>query len=640
MGSLTLLKPPPALPVWAWGELRRRMGKSVTAKPGRYRVGFTPYQREMQESFTDPIVQLTVLYMGKRLGKTETINNLHGSVIEQDPKNILVVYPTLDSAKKWSKQFFSPMVKSTRALAERMRETGRREKNNTILAKEFPGGTISAIGANSPSGFRQVQAPVVTCDEIDAMENGPEGDPVELAFGRAENYRDNIQVVSSTATRIAKVEGAEKTVPVYCNILGRQVDTPSGSRIHDWWLKSDQRMWHVPCGCGKWHVMRWSGVKWPEPHRHKEAYYETPCCGAKWDDYARVKAVQAGEWRPTAPFNGIRGYWLNGLNTVFPAKKGFVSKLHQMAAEFYRAFQAGGPALTTWKNTFLCEPIEDSGERIESAPLLDRREDYNSGALPQEIIVLECGADVQADRIEYEVVGVGLDDETWGVEAGRIGGDTEKDDVWTAFADLLTKKYRRGDGVDLSICATAIDMRHKGKRVREFCKKCGIPRVYPVYGASPDAPVLVTERLDKRTRQRVYAVNTRHAKDILFARLQINEPGPRYCHFPKRNGYGQEFFEQLTAEVRKTKYLHGFPKQYYDKVRERNEALDRRVYLLACHEILNPILPTIEKRQKPPPKIDPPEEPKTTEPKPEPAPPKPSFVPKFRRPGGFVNSWR
>src|SRR6185369_13007014 len=169
-----LIKPPPALAVWAWAELRRRMGRNITARPGRYRVATAPYQKEWQESFTARDVQVTVLYVAKRLGKTESINNLHGSQMEQSPRNILHVMPTLDSAKKWSKQFLMPMVKSTPALRNLIKDSRQKDANNTILSKEFPGGAISAIGANSPSGFRQVQAPVVTCDEVDAMENGPE----------------------------------------------------------------------------------------------------------------------------------------------------------------------------------------------------------------------------------------------------------------------------------------------------------------------------------------------------------------------------------------------------------------------------------------------------------------------------------
>lgn len=572
------------LNVWRWGELRRRMGKNVTAKPGRYSVATTPYMREPQESFTDPDVQTTVLYMAKRLGKTENENNLIGSVMEQNPRNILVVYPTLDSAKKWSKQFFMPMVRSTPVLRRMIRDARSKESNNTILAKEFPGGTISAIGANSPSGFRQVQAPVVICDEIDAMENGPEGDPVTLAFGRAENYPDSIQVVSSTAT------------------------IKSTSRIHAWYEKSDQRKWFVPCGCGQWHVLAWSQVKWPKhedgSHDTEESYYETPCCGAKWSDYDRTKAILAGEWRSTAKFNGVRGYWLNGLNTTFAPKKGYKTKLHQFAAEFLDAYTSGEWARIAWKNTFLCEPHEEIAERIEANPLLERCEFYTPETLPNTVALIGCTVDVQGDRLECDVVGMGEGEETWGVEFVKIFGDPEKEEVWIDLKNHLAKKYHRADGVELPITCTAIDLGHKPKRVREFIKRCGLPRVYGVYGTSGKQVNLVVPRANKFYRMFSYAVNTNGAKDIIFARLKLKDAGARYMHWPKDLSYDKAYFEGLTAEESRMRYTHGFPERHYEKIRERNEPLDLRVYFLAAMDILKPNikawLETLSKPANPP----------------------------------------
>jgi len=101
---------------------------------------------------------------------------------------------------------------------------------------------------------------------------------------------------------------------------------------------------------------------------------------------------------------------------------------------------------------------------------------------------------------------------------------------------------------------------------------------------------------NKHYRLRSYAVNTKLAKDILFARLRVIVEGPRYLHFPKGQGYSEEFFQQLCAEVLKTRYTHGFPEQFYEKVRDRNEALDRRVYLLAGLDILKPNLTAIARR--------------------------------------------
>jgi phage terminase large subunit GpA-like protein len=55
---------------------------------------------------------------------------------------------------------------------------------------------------------------------------------------------------------------------------------------------------------------------------------------------------------------------------------------------------------------------------------------------------------------------------------------------------------------------------------------------------------------------------------------------PGYCHYPK---YDAEYFKQLTAERLVTvKDKRGFPHREWRKLRERNEALDCRVYARAA----------------------------------------------------------
>ena len=70
--------------------------------------------------------------------------------------------------------------------------------------------------------------------------------------------------------------------------------------------------------------------------------------------------------------------------------------------------------------------------------------------------------------------------------------------------------------------------------------------------------------------------------------MNVEEPGPRYMHFPE--AYGYDFFKMLTAEVRVTRYEKGRP--YFTWVKKhadiRNEALDIRVGNYAMVELLNP----------------------------------------------------
>jgi phage terminase large subunit GpA-like protein len=62
-----------------------------------------------------------------------------------------------------------------------------------------------------------------------------------------------------------------------------------------------------------------------------------------------------------------------------------------------------------------------------------------------------------------------------------------------------------------------------------------------------------------------------------------------------------EYFSQLAAEKRVTRYVKGFPRREWVKVRSRNEALDCRVYAMAAMVILNPAFEVLAKRLAVPP---------------------------------------
>lgn len=561
--------PPPALSVWQWAEENRVLGKDVTARPGRYRVAAAPYQREPQESFLDRDVQTTVLCWASRLGKTEIVLNLQGRTIDIDPKAILVCYPTLDSAQKWSKKFFEPMRKSTPSIARLIGDARSRDSDNTILSKSYPGGSITAIGANSPSGFRQIQAPVAVCDEIDAMENGIEGDPVTLAFKRTENYPDSTQVVSSTPT----IKGA--------------------SRIFSWLERSDYRKWHVPCPhCGTWQVLAWAQVKFPDGPEN--AWLECEECKAKLNDSDRLKMIRAGGWKPTREFRGVRGYWLNGLNTTFPPKKGFKSKLHQFAQEFLDANKEGKHALKVWINTFLAETYEEEAEKVDALEIMKRREDYGP-ELPEGALLLTCGVDVQGDRLELEVVGWGSGEESWGIQYRTLPGNPLLQKVWNDLDDFLCQEeWRHPSGIRLKIAATCIDsggVPGVSEMVYAFCKPRFARRVFATKGGNTQGLPLVG-RLTRNNRARcpLFNLGVDNGKSLVYGRLQIEKPGAGYCHFPSgvRYGYDVDYFQMLTAEEIRTRIVKGFPRREWHKVRKRNEALDIRVLNSAAVTIIQP----------------------------------------------------
>jgi phage terminase large subunit GpA-like protein len=550
------------------------------------------------DAANDPTVQSTVLMWASQLGKTEVENNVIGFYIEADPSPVLMVQPTLEMAESWSKTRLGPMLRDCPCFEGKVKEARTRDSGNTILSKMYFGGDIAIAGANSASGLAARPRRVVLMDEIDRFppSAGTEGDPCLLAEKRTESFWNAVIYKSSSPT----VRGA--------------------SRVEKEFEQTDKRMWFCPCPrCGQHQTLKWRQVLWGKrlidhlveykieqpahepPTDGSDAIYACEHCHANLSDADRVKMVLAGEWRPTAPFNGKRGYFLNGINSPFKAKKGFKNRLHQMAAQFLEAKAGGRQTLKAWTNTFLAETWEEEGSRpLETRPLTQRAERYAHDALPEGVIIAIAAVDVQERWLQVEVQGLGMDDETWGIEAATIEGNPDQTEVWDDLADVLGKSYKRSDGVEVKIHATAIDMRHKGDRVRNFIRQSGLPRVYPVYGVTTGQTLLVTPRRPDRHGLRAYAVDSKAGKDIIFARLKLEVPGPRFMHFPSGNGYNEEYFAQLTAEVSKPRYNHGFVTYYYEKIRDRNEALDIRVYLLACVEILKPNLTTIAKRLKAP----------------------------------------
>jgi phage terminase large subunit GpA-like protein len=89
---------------------------------------------------------------------------------------------------------------------------------------------------------------------------------------------------------------------------------------------------------------------------------------------------------------------------------------------------------------------------------------------------------------------------------------------------------------------------------------------------------------------KVWPVNSGMAKEELYRWLKLERPTdedlekgvafpPGYCHFPK---YSEEYFKQITAEQLVTKTVKGYRRTEWQKMRERNEALDCRVYARAA----------------------------------------------------------
>ena len=580
---LNLLKAPKPLLISEWADAFFYLPSEGNSEAGKYKCSRMPFQRDMLDDPLDPNCSEIYWQISSQLGKTLSICIILGYHVDHAPCAMQVVYPTLDSAKSFMREKFVPSTKETPRLKGKLVEPRAKDSESTTMNRKFPGGNLTALGANSPSGFRQRSKKISIQDEIDAYEVTAEGDPCALGDRATITFHDAVRLKSSTVT----IKGM--------------------SRIEDGIERSDKQQYFLPChACGHFQILKWSNLKWTfkqpdgsEISDTEKTVYVCESCGGEWSDQQRLAAIASGhpdnpavnvlraEWRATAPFKGIRGRLLSGLYQTIGKKRAFKSYLHQFAENFLVAKKGGKETLRVWTNIFLNESWEEAAEQVAWSPLLERCEDYE-GELPAEVCLLTAAADIQKDRVEIEILGWGDEEETWGVEKHVIYGDFDLPDVQKQVEDYLSKKFTHPTGVEIGVTCAAFDSGHKTKAVYRFCKRNFARRFYAVKGSSTPHSPLVQANKNKFYGIWLYNIGTDTAKDSIFSRLKIEDVGARYCHFPKARGYTESYFKQLCSERLQTFMEKGQVRRRWIKTFERNESLDLRVYNLAAYDILKP----------------------------------------------------
>jgi len=609
---MAILTPPPDLTVSEWADASRRLSPEASAEPGSWSTARAEYQRGIMDAVNDPAVNNIVVMSSAQIGKTEICNNVLGYHIDQDPAPILVVQPTLDMAQAWSKDRLAPMLRDTPVLQGKVADPRSRDSGNTTLHKVFPGGHITACGANSPSSLASRPIRIVLCDEVDRypVSAGAEGDPISLARKRSATFWNRKLIMVSTPT----VKGQ--------------------SRIEQAFSESDQREYFVPCpDCGEFRTLKWANVHF-DKEAPETATYVCEDCGSAWDDAKRLRAIRRGEWRAQAPFKGTAGFRLSALYSPWMS-------LEDGVRDFLEARKQ--PAtLRVWINTYLGETWEEEGQRVDDIGVSERREDYGE-TLPSGVVIITAGIDVQDDRLEMEIVGWGRNEESWSLEYKTIYGDPSSAIVWGELDTHLRKTYFHVRGVELPIRSACVDSGgHHTQSVYAFCKAREGRRVFAIRGVGGEGkPLVGRPTINNAQRVKLFPVGVDTAKELVYSRLRITEPGPGYCHFPA--SYDDEYFRQLTAEQLVSRYHKGFLRREWQKIRPRNEALDCRVYALAAYSLLNANMNLVaDKLQSRPTVSEAPTETVDETPKPIEQPPPTIARPIRRAPqrGGFVNGWR
>lgn len=563
-----ILKPAPTLSLPEWADTYRYLSKASSSEPGRWRTSRVEVARGPMLAVTDPSVEKITLMVCTQLLKTETMNNIVGYFMHQDPSPMILLQPNVEMAESWSKERLTPMLTDTPVLSSFVTDK-KRESGNRILQKSFPGGFISMVGANAPSGLAMRPIRVVLCDETDKYppSAGKEGDPIKLVTERTATFWNRLIVLACSPT----IKGS--------------------SRIEQSYLESDQRIYEVPCPkCKHIQEMQWEQVRW-EDGKPETAKYHCPECEYGWSERERLKQIQLGEWRATAEFKGHAGFNCSKLVSPWEPLSRLVEKFEDAKDK--------PEQMKTFINTNLARTYQEDGAVPDWRRLYERREDYPKNVIPAEAIFVTMGCDVQRDRLELEIVAWGANKVSWSMDYRVIQGAPEDAKTWDEFEKVVYEQFRvegKDERVTRGIDKVCVDSGFATQDVYHFTQRFPRSKVLCIKGfdnyeqiiSSPKAVDIKRDGTVKKHGNQFWKVGSSYLKFELYGWLSKNKPvndeaDPYgYCHFPM---YGDDFFKMLTAEEIRTKIDDkGFPKKNWVKTGP-NEALDVRCYARAAASV-------------------------------------------------------
>ena len=562
-------KPPKKLSLSQWADKNAYLSAESSAEGGRWST--LPYQKGIMDAISNPNVEQVTLMKSARVGYSKILNHLIAYHIHQDPCPIMVCQPTLDDCQSYSKEEIQPMLRDTPCLHGLVSDPKSKDGNNTLLQKNFPGGTLSLVGANSARGFRRVSRRVVLFDEVDGYpaSAGTEGDQIKLGIRRTEYYWNRKIVAGSTPT------------------------IKDFSRIERLFEQTNQQRYYVPCPeCNHMQYLKWPNMKWRDNDPDTVAY-ACESCGCLIPHSKKRWMVERGEWRATAPGNSKHvGFHIWAAYSYSPN-----ASWSNLVEEFLQS-KNDPEQLKTWINTILGEVWEESAaSKVGADGLMERAglETYDQGIPPEGVLTLCLGCDVQDDRLSMSLWGIGRNEEMYLVDRKVIYGSPARADLWKQMDQVLTSEYTNANGQKMKIDSAAIDTGgHFTQEVYQYVRERGQLGLIGIKGMGQKGkpplgrPTKVDINFSGKALKRgvqLFPVGVDVIKSTLHNRLKDAEPGEGYIHFYPTITH--DYFEELTAERQVLRYKHGYQERVWVKKSDaRNEALDEMVYAYAAWQRL------------------------------------------------------
>lgn len=414
--------------VWRWAETNVYISARYSATPGKFRVAFTPYVKEVLECFHDRSVTDLTLCWGSQTAKTTCIMIGVAYRLDNDPSPTLWVLPNLDLAKTFSRNRWQVMVDDCIPLKAQKPQGANARHLYKTTEQYFAKATVKFVGSNSPANISSHPAGLLVMDEVDKMsgEDEEEAGALENAEERTKSFPFPLRVKTSTPT------------------------TPQ-KQIWKQFLDGDQRYYNMPCPhCEGLITFKFEQV-WPTKYMKVSsslnngdkitwtwtgdtakdmdsffdsqgrldlnkvdelAYYECQLCQGKIVDRHKPEMLLKGKWIPTNPSAraGVRSYHLGSLYAPWND-----TKFGTMAGMWLKS--AGNKsARHKFINSWLAEPWSES-RMEEDQPVF--MEEYDPEQVGTHNRVPIMSVDVQENHFWVEIRAWASSGESWMLWTGR-----------------------------------------------------------------------------------------------------------------------------------------------------------------------------------------------------------------------------
>ena len=561
----TALIPSLPLTITEWADKHRQLPEISTHESGRWRTDRFPFLKRPMDLLSphDPCQQIVIM-KGAQIGFTECALNWMLYTVDHNPGPMLYVQKTLDAVKIFVKQRFDPSCMEMPEIAEKI-GTGRigRGSGDTSATKIFPGGMIRFGGANSASSLRSMPIERLCLDEEDSFEADiqEEGSPSELAIRRTANFpRRKIFRISTPTIKETSV-------------------------IEPLFEQGTKERYYIPCPhCGNMDYIRWKNIQYVNDDP-KTAKLVCENCGVLIEERYKTQMLAKGTWIAENPHAEYPSFHLSSLYSPY----GFYSWEDAVRLYLKAIRNHDNALLKVFINTVLGETWSERGRSIKASWLEGRKEQYEE-EVPRDVVVLSCGADVQEERIECEVVGWAHGMESYSIDYQVFRGNTDSNAVWELFDAYISKTFRHESGVVMPINVVGVDSGFNTKVVYKFCQMREHRYVYPIKGDDGWGKGILDRPLH-RNKYKVWAFRmfVDEIKSRMYSYLQVSDQGPGYCHFPEKDTYNTSHFAQLTSEFLDKVWSNGkYKLRWVLPKGRRNEVLDCRNLSYAALNILVP----------------------------------------------------